>query len=216
MNYSYQITISLIRRRAFSLTELLAVMACLAVMMSVSTTLFFQAFEFQIRHDERAHQTQSVNRLIEQFRSDARVCVQKKGTVQIAPEENVLFQWTVPESEHEIQTIRYERRNGEFPQQSEVIRSVDVSKNGEQERLATEKYRLPDHATLRFFTGSGEFQGLAAMSLWTNVSGTAPPSDSQFNPFARTMTESTTGRLPEVDPKFAGNWRTVIVHTTSQ
>lgn len=192
------------------LVELLAVIACLTVILGVSMMLLFQTFEYQIRHNERTDQNRIANRLIEQFRIDVRGI---SSEPQIAPEENVFIQWNLPQD----QIIRYELHEGKFPENCVVVRSLYVLKDGEREILATERYQLPDHTQLRFVKGENEFQGLTALCFWIGVAEAASLDVSQLDPFTRTIAPASpdvpVSRLPSIDPKYAANWRTVIVRS---
>jgi len=66
---------------------------------------------------------------------------------------------------------------------------------------------------VRFAEGTGNDAGLIALSLWTAPQGTTVlnhtvPNLTELNPFDRTVPQTLE---QQIDPKYAGNWRTIIV-----
>ena len=182
-------------KRAYTLTELIVVMACFSVIFGVAVGLFFTAFDFQLRYAEQTLTAQSTDRLAEQFRRDART----PGQAVCGPEENVLLRWTDGD-----RRIEYELAAGRFPEKKNVIRN---EKQGAAV-LNTETFALPDDSRLKFVPGEGEFAGFLAMSLWTDPPGIRDVNIDELDPFRRVVPQSLKNR---VDPGYAGNWRTVLV-----
>lgn len=180
---------------AFTLVELLVVMAVMTVVMGISVTLIFAMFDFQQRQTEQSAQIDSTNRFVTQFRSDARW----NDVPVIAPNDETLLQWG-----DQTGKITYSLKPGSFPEKSDVVRRV--WRNGEI--VNTETYHLPDHAALRFTVGTGENADRIAMSLWEQPPYTTVIDPEELDPFTRTLTGP---QAAEFDPNTDGNWRTVIV-----
>jgi hypothetical protein len=115
---------------------------------------------------------------------------------------NTLLRWTT-----ETATIEYMAQPGEFPEQLNVVRTVQQ----EGQRNHYETYRLPDRTTLRFIDGTadgtGNDVGLIALSLWIASKNIETPNLDELNPFDRTVPTSLEQRM---DSKHAGHWRTII------
>jgi len=187
------------KRPAFTLTELLAVMAALSVVMGISVVLLLQAFDFQRTNDLYAEGNRAASRLIADFRSDVRTY----GKPEISADGDALLCWNTG-----TETIDYATQPGAFPDQLIVVRTV---RKGES--VSQETYRLPDRTVLWFVEGNHANAGLVALSLWTTPTGakTLTPNDmSDMNPFDRTLPQS------DIAPKYAGNWRTIVVRDTSR
>ena len=182
------------RRRGFTLTELVAVMAALAVVMGVSVVLLVQAFDFQRMSAEYSESIRTSNRLIADFRSDVRT----HGKPEIPADGNTLLRWKT-----ETETIDYVVEPGEFPDQQNIARTVQ-----KDDRVFRENYHLPDRTTVWCVEGKDTDTGLVALSLWTTTQGTEVPNPSELNPFDRTLPKTLEQRI---DPKYAGNWRTIVV-----
>jgi len=182
-------------KRAFTLTELIVVMACLSVIFAAAMALFFTAFDFQLRYAEQTAAALSTDRLVEQFRKDAR----RLGQAVCEPTETVLLRWTDGDRQ-----VEYELAPGPFPEKKIVIRN---EKQGAIV-LSTEKFTQPDDSRLKFVKGEGEFAGFLALSLWSDPLGIRDVNTDELDPFRRTVGESLKNRL---DPGYAGNWRTVLV-----
>ena len=183
---------------AFTLVELIVVMAILATVMGISVTLIFMMFDFQQRYTEQSAQIDSTNRFIEQFRNDAR----SHDLALVTPNAETLLQWGNATSK-----ITYSLVPSEFPEKSDVIRRVW---QGDQ-IPATEIYHLPDDAALRFVVGEGDHAGQFAMSLWEQLPRTTVINPEELDPFTRTLTGP---QSAEYDPNIHGNWRTAIVRVT--
>ena len=182
------------KRHGFTLVELITVMAVMAVVMGITVMLLIQFFDFQQNNSEYAEQTRAVNRLVADFRGDVRTY----GKPEILSNGETLLRWTT-----EAEIIDYTTSPGEFPDQRDVVRMV--RKGGQIERYET--YRLPDRTALRVIEGKEVDAGLIALSLWIAPQGAEVPNLEELNPFDRTLPKSLEQR---VDPKYAGNWRTII------
>ena len=178
------------RRLGFTLLELIVVMAVMFAVMSVSVVMLVQAFDFQRANDQHAEGMRTVDRLVVDFRKD----VHTYGKPEISTDSQTLFQW-----ETELATVEYVVEQGTFPDQVILVRTLQEGEKG-----VRETYRLPDRTTVWGAMGTESESGLVALSLWTSPQGTDPPSPETLNPFDRT-----TPTL-QIDPKYAGNWRTII------
>ena len=178
------------RRHGFTLTELVVVMAVLFAVMGVSVVMLMQAFDFQQSNDQHAEGMRSIDRLVLDFRND----IHTYGKPEIPTDSSTLFQWKT-----ETATVEYVVAPGTFPDQRIVVRTLQ-----EDEQLFRETYRLPDRTTVWGVSGTETEAGLVALSLWTAPPGTEAPLPETLNPFDRTMPKL------QVDPKYAGNWRTII------
>ena len=187
------------RLSAFTLIELIVVMAILVTVMGISVTLIFMMFDFQQRYAEQSTQIDSTNRFVEQFRNDSR----SQGIVSVAPNAETLLQWG-----NVANKITYSLVPGEFPEKSDVVRRVW---QGDQ-ITATEIYHLPDYAALRFVVGEGHHTGLLAMSLWEQPPYTTVINPEELDPFTRTLTGP---QSAEYNPNVDGNWRTAIVRVAT-
>ena len=183
------------RPSAFTLIELITVLAIFSVVVGTSIALLFQMFEFHDRFEERTVQDLRTDRLVRQFRGD----VHDFGLPEAAQSDaNILATWTTNEK-----TVVYTLTDGEFPEKKIVIRS----ETGQNTQNRTERFDLPDHATIWCTRGAGPHDRLVAMSIWTAMPGVVLENPAELNPFTRTLPEQLAGK---VDPKYAGNWRTII------
>ena len=182
------------KRPGYTLVELITVMAVLSVIMGVTAVMLVQLFEFQQNTGEHADKVRSADRFVVIFRSD----VHTYGKPDILSEGNVLLRWTT-----ETETIEYTAQPGEFPDQLNIVRTVQ-----NEEGNRNETYRLPDRTTLRFAEGKDADAGLIALSLWSTPQGTKMPNLDELNPFDRTMPKTLED---QINPKYAGNWRTIVV-----
>jgi prepilin-type N-terminal cleavage/methylation domain-containing protein len=182
------------KKHGFTLTELVAVMAALAIVMGIAAMLLVQLLEFQQNTGVDADEMRSVNRLVAAFRSD----VHTYGKPEMPTDEDTLLRWKT-----ETETVEYTIKPGEFSEQQSVVRTV--RKGDETDRIET--YRLPDRTALHVADGKENDAGLLALSLWTAPQGTAMPKLDELNPFDRTLPKSLE---QQVEPKYAGNWRTII------
>jgi len=182
------------KKRGFTLIELIGVIALLAVVLGTTVVLLAQLFDYQQKQDEYALGIRATNRLVADFRNDVRAY----GKPEILSEGDVLLRWTT-----ETETIEYASEPGEFPGQLNVRRAVR-----QEERNRYEIYRLPERTAIRFVDGRNDDAGLVALSLWTVPQGTEMPNLAELNPFDRTLPESLEQRI---NPKTAANWRTIIV-----
>jgi hypothetical protein len=177
------------RKSGFTLTELIAVMAAMFAIMGISVMMLFQLFDFQQTNGEYSDGIRTLDRLVVNFRSD----VHTYGKPEIPAEGNVLLRWKTEEV-----VLDYVLEPGQFPDQQIVLRTL--LKEGKK---ALETYRLPDRVKVWCVDGTETDAGLVALSLWTTPPGMTPPLPETLNPFDRTMPKS------QVDPKYAGNWRTI-------
>ena len=182
------------KRPGYTLIELITVMAVMSAVVGISGVLLVQLFEFQQHTGEHADTVRSVDRFVAIFRED----VHTYGKPDILSEGNVLLRWTT-----ETETIEYTAQPGEHPNQLNIVRTVQ-----KEEGNRNETYRLPDRTTLRFCEGKDADAGLVALSLWTSPQGTDVPNLDELNPFDRTLPKTLED---QIDPKYAGNWRTIIV-----
>lgn len=182
------------KRRGFTLIELIAVMAALSVVMGVSVVLLIQVLGFQRDNGEYSDGQRTVDRLVADFRND----VHTYGQPELLTDGPVLLRWKT-----ELGTVEYTLEPGEFPSQQNIVRSVQ--KEGQPN---LERYRLPERTTLHFAEGKDSDAGLIALSLWTTPQGTRIPKLAELNPFDRTLPKSF--EQERIDPKYAGHWRTII------
>jgi len=182
------------KRDAFTLTELLAAMAVVSIVMGITAMLLVKLFDYQQNNYEYSEQRRATDRFITEFRND----VHTYGKPQILADGTVLLRWTT-----NTETIEYTAQPGEFPDQRNIVRTVRKESGNRYET-----YRLPDRSALRFAEGTANDAGLVALSLWTTPPGTKTPNLDELNPFDRTIPESL---AYQIDPKYASNWRTIIV-----
>jgi len=182
------------KKKGFTLIELIAVMAAVAVVMGVAVTLLVQLFDFQKNFYEHSNLSRHGDNLANAFRND----VHTYGKPEILADGNTLLRWKT-----ETEVIDYTRVPGSFPDQLNVVRTVQ--KDGQQNRYET--YRLPDRTTLWCADGKDINAGFVALSLWTAPQGMEKPKIDELNPFDRTIPKSLE---QQIDPKYAGNWRTII------
>jgi len=185
------------KKPAFTLVELIAVMSAMAVVMGVAGILLVQLFAYQRDNDEYSDGIRAADRFVAAFRDDVHAC----GKPEIFADGETLLRWN-----NGTETIDYVAQSGAFPDQQAVVRTV--RKDGK--KTGGETYRLPDHSTLWFVDGKDANAGLVALSLWITPKGTNMPKRDEMNPFDRTIPNS------PVDPQFAGNWRTIIARYNSE
>jgi prepilin-type N-terminal cleavage/methylation domain-containing protein len=177
-------------KKGFTLVELLAVMVAMFIVMGTSVVLLMQAFDFQRTNDQYADGMHVIDRFVVDFRND----IHAYGKPEIPTDGSTLLRWKT-----ETETVDYVSQPSMFPDQQTIVRTV--RKDGQK---FGETYRLPERTTLWFTDGKDADAGLVALSLWTTPTGTETPKPSDLNPFDRTLPKS------NVDPKYAGNWRTII------
>jgi prepilin-type N-terminal cleavage/methylation domain-containing protein len=181
------------QKHGFTLIELIATMAVMAVVMGTAVVMLVQLIGFQRNHDEQANQLRNADRFAAAFRED----VHAYGKPVILMEDNTLLRWKT-----ETETIEYVMKPGRFPHQRNIVRTVH--RDGQQSHCET--YRLPDRTTLWFVDGKDNDAGLVALCLWTSPPHAEPPKIDAFNPFDRTIQNPPEERI---DPKYAC-WRTII------
>ena len=187
------------RRKAFTLVELLVVMAILSTVMGMSVTLMFSMFDFQQRYAEQSEQIRSTNRFVDQFRTDARL----RYTLQLEPDDETLLQWDDGD-----RIITYSLTPGKFPEKRDIVRRVMQG----DKLIGTEVYHLPDYAAVQCVMGQDANAGLLALSLWEQPPGANVFTSEELDPFTRSL------RNPQPDspnPVDAMYWRTVIVRITT-
>jgi prepilin-type N-terminal cleavage/methylation domain-containing protein len=182
------------RKHGFTLVEMIVVMAAMAVVLGTTTVLLVQLFDFQRNNDEYSYRSRSVDRLVAAFRDD----VHANGQPEILTEGKTLLRWKT-----ESETVEYAVEPGDFPDQQAVVRTVQ--KDGQQNR--SETYLLPDRTTVWCVDGKDANVGLVALSLWTTPQRIEMPKMDELNPFDRSLPKNVDDRI---DPKYAGNWRTII------
>ena len=180
-------------KQGFTLVELITVIAVLAVVMGISVIMIAQLFDFQRNYNEYSEQQRDANRFAAAFREDVHTYCKP----EIVSEGDTLLRWTT-----ETETVEYTKQPGSFPDQCSVVRTV---RKEDQERR--EIFQLPDRTTLSFTEGKENDAGLVALSLWTTLPGTETPKLDELNPFDRTVPKSLE---QHIDPKYAGNWRTIV------
>ena len=189
------------KRPGFTLTELVAVIAVVALIMGTAVVLLAQLFDFQRSNNAYAERSRTVNHLAAAFRDDVRTY----GKPEIRTEGNTLLRWTT-----ETETIEYTTEPGDFPDQQNIVRTVrreKIQPRGEKYKSKHyETYRL-DQTALRFVEGKDDDAGLVALSLWVTPQGAEPPNLDALNPFDRTVSKNL---APLIDPKFASHWRTIV------
>ena len=183
------------KKRGFTLIELVAVIAVMAVVLGFAVVMLAQLFDFQRENDEYAEGMRSADRFAVEFRND----VHTYGKPEILSDGTVLLRFKT-----ERETIEYTTEPGAFPDQRIIVRTVQTG----EEQPQFETYRLPDRTALHFADGRDADAGLFALSLWTAPKGTVPPKLDELNPFDRTFPKS---MERQIDPKYAGNWRTIVV-----
>jgi len=188
------------RRLAFTLVELLVVLAILSTVMGISVTLMFTMLDFQQRFAEQSEQLRSTNRFVEQFRSDARL----RYAPSLDPDADTSLQW---DGEGQSK-ITYTLVQGKFPEKRDLVRRV-----WQGDRLAgTETYHLPDYAVVRFVMGTGDHAGQIALSLWEQPPGSNIYTSDELDPFTRTLENA---QPDSPNPGDAIPWRTVIARIAS-
>ena len=185
------------RRMAFTLVELLVVMAILSTLMGISVTLMFSMFDFQQRYAEQSEQLRSTNRFVEQFRVDARL----NHFASIEPDGITIQQFTYGNMPSKI---TYSLVPGKFPEKRDIVRRVTQG----DKLTGTETYHLPDYAAVQFVMGQDANADLLALSLWEQPHGANVFTAEELDPFTRTLLN------PQPDspnPGDAIHWRNVIV-----
>ena len=181
------------KRDGFTLIELITVMAAVSVVMGVTAVMLVKLFDYQQNHGEYSDQRRAVDRFVAGFRNDVRTY----GKPEIVTDGITLLRWTT-----ETETIEYTAQPSEFPDQLNIVRTVQ-----KEEGKHNETYRLPDRTMLRFAEGKDADAGLIALSLWTAPQGTGTLNHAELNPFDRTIPKTLEDQM---NPKYAGNWRTII------
>ena len=185
-------------RKAFTLVELLVVMAILSTIMGISVTLMFSMFDFQQRYAEQSEQLRSTNCFVDQFRQDARL----RYTLQLEPDNETLLQWADGD-----RVITYSLVDGKFPEKRDIVRRVTQG----DKLTGTETYHLPDYAAVQFVMGQDANAGMLVLSIWEQPPGSNVFTSEELDPFTRSL------RNPQPDspnPGDAIHWRSVIVRLT--
>ena len=187
------------KKRGFTLIELISLMAAAAAIVGFAAMLLVQLFLFQQNNDGYTQGVRSANRLADDFRND----VQAFGKPEILMGQETLLRWVLLRGNEESGMIEYTTEPGRFPEQLNLVRTM--SKDGQQ--VHRETYRFPSRVSLQFVEGQEDNTGLIALSLLMMPQGPAVDI-SEFNPFDRTLPKSLEQR---VDVKHAGHWRTIVV-----
>lgn len=193
--------------RAFTLIELVAVMAGMVIVGSIAMVFLFQVFDFQQCNEEHALTRDGASRLLADFRKDVHR-YGKPEVFQTVPEnpekDRPLLQWNDGRT-----LVVYLWEDGEFSDRRRIRREV----RREGEITVLEGYILPDNAVLWCVEGRDAHAGLLALNLWVSPAGlpnsalTAADAE-KIDPFIRTLPENLSREIP---PAFATNWRTAVV-----
>lgn len=181
------------KRPGYTLIEVITVMAVMSAVVGVSGVLLVQLFDFQLNNSEYADKMRAVARFTAVFRDD----VHAYGKPEILTDDNTLLRWKT-----EAETIEYTVQPSEFSDQLTIVRSAQKG-----ETCRRETYRFPDRTSLRFADGTEGDTGLIALSLWITPLGIEMPNLNELNPFDRSIPKILEQRI---DPKYAGNWRTIV------
>lgn len=183
------------RVRAFTLAELMAVLALMAVFVPVALGTLVAALELHTRHEERTRTGQSVDRLFTQFRED----VHRYGNPRIEQDETTLASWELPDG-----NLRYVFVEGKFTGQQILVRQQDVNEGNP----ILERYTLPERSLLWCYSGKDAHENRLALSLWREIEHTPKPKREDLNPFTRDISEKLS---KQVAPAYAENWRTAVI-----
>lgn len=181
--------------RGFTLVELIVVLAILSIILVITTSMTFMMFD-RYRHTvENREQNEAASRILDSIRSDIRAY----GVPEKTFDNDELLLW-----DKEGKRITYTVLEKDMPGWKVIARN-SVTGNGPN---VSERFRLPDNIDFDFRTGNGEFENFFAVSLFMQIPEGPEQDLKEFDPFTRTVPEGT-----EPDPKYAGNWRTIIVRT---
>jgi type II secretory pathway pseudopilin PulG len=181
----------------FTLIETIIVFAAETFVIGLGVGVLFMVTETRIKEYRGDSVRSSLSRLSEQFRTDLHTAT----TSQL---ENNSLRLTFPNEEELVYSIEH----AEFPEQS-ILRRNKI--HGDK-KIATETFTLPDHSVAWFVFDKDA--GLIALNIWTQpvdrrgqILVTIPKKE-DLNPFTREITgKDKIG----IDPRYAGNWRTIIV-----
>ncbi|MDR0610903.1 MAG: hypothetical protein LBG58_12385 [Planctomycetaceae bacterium] len=180
----------------FTLIETVLAFAAETFVIGLGVGVLFMVTEMRIKEYRGSYLCSSYSRLSEQFRTDLHAAT----TSQL---ENNSLRLTFPNDEELVYSIE----QAEFPEQP-VLRRNKMYAN---KKIATETYILPDHSVAWFV--SDKDAGLIALNIWTQPVDrrsqilVTMPKKEDFNPFTREIAgQDKIG----IDPRYAGNWRTII------
>ncbi|HBT76540.1 MAG TPA: hypothetical protein DEB39_06350, partial [Planctomycetaceae bacterium] len=190
------------KRHAYTLVELVVVLAGEAVLFGLATAIVFLLLDFRTKTDEAFSQADTIRRLSETFRRDVHDA--EAFTAPWGIEDGMDLEMPDGRAIHYV----FHQQEGGF--MVEVVRTEsvavvpDMGGFAQEEMLSTERFMLDDGTQVRFYPGKERNEGLAALSVWTNpqrrINGTAagalgPPGgfDATYpedaDPFARTLPE---------------------------
>lgn len=201
------ITFSIVTsRNAFTLIEMVFVIAAESVLIGLTTAVLVLALETKTKEERGEQARLAAPRLAEEFRSDVRAAEESRV------EGNQLF-LTLPEQKE----IRYEivmETHPHHERDNKLALQKTVLIDGK--RGSGETFMLPQHTTAWFERGKDTHDGLIAFHIWTpptNRYGVAladTPARDKLNGFTRTISDNNS-----IDPKFAANWRVIVGKTNS-
>jgi hypothetical protein len=184
------------KHSGFTLIETVLVFSAEIFVIGLGVGVLFMVTEARIKEYRGDSARLSVSRLSEQFRTDLHA-----ATTTLL--ENDSLRLTFPNDEEIVYLIE----QAEFPEQS-VLRRNKLRGN---KKIATETFTIPDHSVAWFVFDQDA--GLVALNIWTQpvdrrgqILVTIPKKE-DLNPFTREITgKDKIG----IDPRYAGNWRTII------
>ena len=189
------------RRRGWTLVETVFVFSAETVVIGLCVGILLLVFQTHTKEGRGDPARWAAPRLAEQFRADVRAAedVNLDGAVLTLtfPDDKEITYTIVLEDSPEATT----RRKCELKREE----------RNENEKPSREIYALPEDSEAWFEQGTGRYDGLMALHIWTKPvdhAGTevaAMPAKENLNGFTREITGTSA-----VDPKFAANWRTIV------
>ncbi|MDR2440665.1 MAG: hypothetical protein LBE12_14985 [Planctomycetaceae bacterium] len=184
------------KHSGFTLIEAVLVFWAETLVIGLGVGVLFLVTETRIKESRGDSARLAASRLSEQFRSDLHAATQTTL-------ENNSLRLTFSTGEEVV----YSPEQAEFPKQPVLQRR----KIQNDDKIATETYTLPDHSVAWFVQDKNT--GLVALNIWTQPVDRRDqillpmPKKEDLNPFTREITgQDTIG----IDPRYAGNWRTII------
>lgn len=188
-------------RRAFTLIEIVYVVAAECAVVTLGIGVLFMATEARIKEYRDDAARMAAPRLAESFRNDLRSAV----SAELDEFNENLLHLTLPGSER----IEYVIRHAKQPKKSVIQRT----RLRDGQRPESETFYLPENSTAWFVQGEGDDAGIFALNIWTapvdrrDQALVPMPDKKQLNPFTREFTDKNTGR--DFHPRDAANWRTI-------
>ncbi|MDR0337011.1 MAG: hypothetical protein LBI18_07970 [Planctomycetaceae bacterium] len=180
----------------FTLIEMVFVFAAETFVIGLGVGVLFMVTEMRVKENHSDSARLSASRISEQFRND----LHSAASVTL---ENDSLRLPFPDG----QEIVYSIEPAEFPKQPALFRN----KMSGDKKIATETYTLPSHSVAWFV--QDEDAGLVALSIWTQPVDRRDqilvqiPKKENLNPFTREIiSQDNIG----FDPRYVGNWRTII------